>query len=101
MSVYYHYGSQHFSRSAGHIPALWENSYEWEEANCWNCGGEFVLERENPDAGFQYKPCWTCGGVGVLSTTVEKHPDGYKLIGDFPELNIFGLYGQCNVWNPF
>ena len=101
MAIYYHYTTSYFSRSFGHIPQVWETFYVWDEANCWNCGGEMVLERENPGAGFEFKPCWTCNGIGAIPTTLEPDYNGWKYISDYPERAIFGLYGQTNVWNPF
>lgn len=100
MTVWYHYTTALYYRSVGHIPAAWESIYEWEEGNCWNCGGEFVLERENPQGGFEFKTCWTCQGIGINSVTVEPHPADYTVFDEFPERGIFQLYGQSNVWNP-
>jgi|SRR5687768_8112204 len=74
MSIYYDKQTQYFSRSFGHIPKAWESYLQFEEASCWNCGGEFLVERKHPDAYFVYEKCGCCEGIGVIQTTTTTIP---------------------------
>lgn len=101
MSIVYDSQNNYLSRSVGHIPRSWESFYVFEEAQCWNCGGEFLLERRHPEGYKQYKQCWTCAFTGVIQTTVEtvEFDPNWTL---FPLVyNIFFIDGLTDVWEPF
>lgn len=101
MTIYYDLTSQFFFRSNGHIPQAWEMFHDFEDSLCWNCGGEFTIERRVAGGWMEHKPCWTCGATGVLSTSVETVEYNPEWVSPDNNLNISLIGNAQNAWEAF
>lgn len=97
MTIVYETVTQYFVKNFTHTPKLWESYYPFEEGNCWNCGGEFLVEFRNEFGYFSKIPCFFCsaGGVTLWSVFPVQFQPGWVTDPDYN--NIFYLAGQSNL----
>lgn len=96
MTLYWHFNSQRFTQSAGHIPDFREPSIDYEIIGCWNCAGDGDVDASDGFGGLVRSECGICGGTGDLATSVEQ----YEQEDYFEELRELGLLTiLSSEWN--
>lgn len=88
-------------KSHFHVHQFQEPSPTFEWDTCFNCGGEFLIERGSFEFGFEKSRCQVCGGTGE---TLVGYPNITFLEWirlDIRDVIVYGILdGQINLQFP-
>ena len=88
------------SKSFNHIPSFLDPVLVYEEDNCWNCGGELLIEYPSGETAFETEVCPMCGGTGYLMSGVMPN-NLFEWVIDRPRQPVIYSLPDAEInWKP-